>query len=204
MKIQEALAELRNTEKKKFDQSVDLIINLKGIDMKRDQLNIIVNVPHKIKDKKVCAFLKEKSKVIDTITEPEFIKYKDKKPLKNLVNEYDFFIAIAPLMPKVAAAFGKILGPAGKMPSPQLGMLNQETDIEIKKTLDKISTALKIRMKEASIKLSVGKESMKDEQIIENIKAVYSAVENALSKKKDNIRNVMVKLSMTKPIKTEI
>src|SRR3989344_6848836 len=128
--LKEALAELKKERKRKFDQSVDLIINLKGIDMKRDQLNIIVNVPHKIKDKKVCAFLKEKSKVIDTITEPEFIKYKDKKPLKNLVNEYDFFIAIAPLMPKVAAAFGKVLGPAGKMPTPQLGMLNQETEVE--------------------------------------------------------------------------
>ncbi len=204
MKIQEALAELRKNEKKKFNQSVDFIMNLKGIDMKRDQFNVVVNIPHKIKDKKVGAFLSAKSKTIDTITETEFIKYKDKKPLKNLVKGYDYFIAAAPLMPKVAAAFGKVLGPAGKMPTPQLGMINAETDAEIKKTVDKISTSLKIRMKEPSLKLCVGKEEMSDDKIIENIKAIYSAIENALPKKKENIRNIMLKLTMTKPIKVEM
>ena len=204
MKLQEALAEIRKTEKRNFDQTIDLIINLKGIDLKRDQLNLVITIPHKIKDKKVGAFLKERSKVIDTITEPEFVKYKDKKPMRNLVKKYDYFIAVAPLMPKVAMAFGKILGPAGKMPSPQLGIINNETDAEIKKTLDKIDTSLKVRLKEASIKLSIGKESMKDEAIIENIKSVYSTIENALSKKKDNVRTVMIKFTMGKPVKVEM
>ena len=51
-----------------------------------------------------------------TITKPEFDKYKEKKELRNLVREHDFFIANAKLMPSVATAFGKALGPAGKMP----------------------------------------------------------------------------------------
>ena len=106
MKLNETLAELRKNEKRKFNQSIDLIINLKGIDIKRDQLNIVVNIPHKIRDKNVGAFLVNKSKTIDTITETEFAKYKDKKPLKMLVKKYDYFIAAASLMPKVAAAFG--------------------------------------------------------------------------------------------------
>ena len=204
MKLQETLIELRKNEKRKFNQSIDLLINLKGIDMKRDQLNIVVNIPNKIKDKKVGAFLNAKSKTIDTITEIEFSKYKDKKPLKNLVKGYDYFMASASLMPKVAAAFGKVLGPAGKMPTPQLGMITQETDAEIKKTIDKISTSIKIRMKEPNFKLCVGKEDMADDKIIENIKAIYDAIENALPKKKENIKNIMLKMTMTKPIKTEI
>ncbi len=204
MKIEEALAELKKTEKRKFVQSVDLIINLKSIDLKRDQLNIVVNIPHKSKDKKICAFLNTRSKVIDTVIEPEFQKYKDKKTLKNLVNKYDYFVAFAPLMPKVATVFGKILGPVGKMPSPQLGMIMHETDDEVKKAVDKISTSLKIRLKEASIKVGVGKEDMDDKKIIENVKSIYTSVENALPKKRENIRNIMIKLSMTKPIKVEV
>ncbi len=204
MKLEEALIELRKTEKRKFNQSVDLIINLKSIDLKRDQLNVVVNIPHKSKDKKIAAFLNSKSKIIDTITELEFAKYKEKKALKGLVSKYDYFIAFAPLMPKVATAFGKVLGPVGKMPSPQLGMITQETDDEIKKAVDKISTSLKIRLKEASIKIGVGKETMNDKQIMENIRSIYTSVENSLPKKRDNIRNVMIKFSMTKPIKVEV
>lgn len=204
MKLQEALAELRKNEKRNFSQSIDLIINLRAIDLKKDQVNIIANLPNKIKDKKVCGFLAAKSSLVKTITEPEFQKYKDKKELKNLVKDYDFFIAAAPLMPKVAMAFGKVLGPAGKMPSPQLGVLMQENEDQIRKTLDRISTSLKIRMKEPSIKLAVGKEDMDDEEIIENIKSVYNAIENTLPQKKDNIRSVMLKFTMSKPIKVEV
>lgn len=204
MNLKEALEELRKNEKRKFSQSVDLVINLRAIDVKKDQVNIIATLPNKIKDKKVCGFLTVKSPLVKTITEIEFQKYKDKKELKNLVKDYDFFIAAAPLMPKVAMTFGKILGPAGKMPSPQLGVLMQENEDQIRKTLDKISTSLKIRMKEPSIKLAIGKEDMDDDEIIENIKSVYNAIENALPQKKDNIRSVLLKLTMSKPIKVEV
>src|SRR3989344_7645592 len=151
MNIKEALTELRKEEnKRKFEQSVDLIINLRGVDMKKDSVNVIVNVPHKIKDKKVCGFLTKKNELVKTITEPEFKKYSEKKVLKKLVKEYDYFIATAGLMPKVATNFGKVLGPVGKMPSPQLGIISSnETNEEIKNNLDKISNSIKIRMKEA-------------------------------------------------------
>ena len=204
MKIQEALNELRKQEPRKFEQSVDLIINLKSIDAKRDQVNFITTIPHKIKDKKVCGFLKQKSDLVRTITEPEFQKYKEKNAIKKLVKEYDYFIASASLMPKVAMTFGKILGPAGKMPSPQLGVLMQENNDEVNKTLEKISNSMKIRLKEASIKIPIGKEKMDDEKIIENVKAIYKATENALPKKRDNIKNVLLKFTMGKPIKVEL
>lgn len=204
MNLKEALEQLRKEEKRKFSQSVDLIINLKSLNLKRENINILATIPFKIKDKKICAFFENKSKLIDTIAKLEFQKYKDKKYLKNLVKKYDFFIASANLMPTVAATFGKVLGPAGKMPSPQLGIMIQETDELIKQTIEKISKSLKIRVKEASIKTSIGNESMKDEEITANITAFYDAVINTLPKKKDNIKNIMLKFTMTKPLRIEI
>jgi len=201
MDVKTALAELRKNEKRKFSQSIDAIINLKGIDLRRDNINIVLTIPHKLKDKKVCGFLNNKSSLISTITKPDFQKYKDKNALRKLVKKYDFFIAAAPLMPSVATAFGKVLGPAGKMPSPQLGILAIESEEAIEKELEKISKSIKIRVKEPSIKLSIADEKMKDEDIIENFTILYNAVVNALPKKKDNVKNVMLKFTMTKPIK---
>ena len=204
MELKEALKELRKEEKRNFDQSIDLVINLKGIDVKRDNVATIVTIPHKFKEKKVCGFLTKKSELIRTITQPDFAKYKEKKPLKILVKEYDFFIAAAPLMPSVATNFGKALGPTGKMPSPQLGVLMKEDEAAIKQLLDKIAVSVKIRVKEPSVKVSVGKQSMKDEEITANIEAIYSGLVNALPTKKENVKNVMVKLTMGKPVKVEM
>jgi len=204
MEIKQALAELRKLEKRKFDQSIDLLISLKGIDPKKDNIAAIVDIPHKIKDKKVCGFLDKKTEIVKTISKLDFPKYKDKKALKKLVKEYDFFIAAAPLMPAVATTFGKVLGPAGKMPSPQLGILPVEDENAIRNLLERISKSIKLRVKEAAIKVSVGKESMSDEQIIANASAVYSGLVNALPVKKDNVRKVMIKLTMSKPIQVEM
>ena len=203
MKIEQALEELRKLEKRKFNQSVDVIVNLKGIDLKRENISTIIALPHKIKDKKICGFFDKKSELVDSITKPEFQKYKDKKELKKLIKEYDFFIASAPLMPTVATTFGKVLGPAGKMPSPQLGILTHETNEAIKQVSDRITKSVKIRVKEASIKTTIGNETMKDSEIIENFRAFYNGIINALPNKKDSIKNVMLKFTMTKPLKLE-
>ncbi len=204
VKILEVLKSLRNEEdKRKFNQTVDLIINLKDFDIRKESVNLFVDLPHKIKDKKVAAFLEKKSSIIDSIPKQEFEQYKNKKAVKGLVKEYDFFISAANLMPLVAATFGKYLGPAGKMPSPQLGILKTETDIEIKKLVEKIDKNVRIKSKEPSLKFSIGKEDMKDEDIAENVLTAYNAVLNALPRKKENLKNVMIKLTMGKPKKIE-
>ncbi|MDP2628524.1 MAG: hypothetical protein Q8P15_01350 [Nanoarchaeota archaeon] len=202
--LKTALAELRKTEERKFNQSVDLIINLQKFDVKKNSINLFTSVPHKIKDKKIAAFLETKNKNVDTITKMEFKKYSDKKEVKKLVKKFDFFIAQASLMPSVATSFGRVLGPAGKMPSPQLGIITNSDDKTISELKNKIENSVKIKVKEASIKLAVGKQSMKDEDIIENILAVYNAVIKALPRDKENIKNIEVKFTMTKPQKIKI
>ena len=204
MEVTQALKELRNEKERKFKQTVDLIINLKGLDFRKVNISPIVSIPHKFKEKRICAFLNAKSDLVSTITKPEFAKYSDKMLLKNLIKDYDFFIAHASLMPAVATAFGKVLGPSGKMPSPQLGIMLQDSPEEIKKTLKNMANSLKIRVKEGSVKIAVGKTDMKDEQIIENINSIYQGLVSALPTKKDNVRNVLVKFTMTKPVEVHI
>ena len=204
MELKQALQELRKNEKRNFDQSIDFLISLKDIDVKKDNIATIVTLPHKVKDKHVCAFLTKKSDIISTITQPDFVKYKEKGDLKRLVKKYDFFIASAKLMPSVATTFGKILGPAGKMPSPQLGVLMQEDDAAITQLLARIEKAVKIKVKEPSVKVSIGKESMNDDEILANAQTLYQALIAVLPIKKDNVKSVMIKLTMSKPIKVEM
>ena len=202
--LKKALTELRKEKERKFDQTVDLIINLQKFDIKKTPLNLFLSLPNKVKDKKVAAFLETKNASVDTITLAEFKRYTDKKKIKKLVNTYDFFIAQASLMPKVATTFGRILGPAGKMPSPQLGILMNVDEKGIKEIKDKVNSSVKVRVKEASIKLPIAKQSMKDEEIIENINSVYKAIINALPRDQENVRNVEIKFTMTKPQKIKI
>ena len=199
--LEKALDELRKEEGRKFDQTVDLIINLQKFDAKKNQINIFINVPFKIKEKKICAFLETENKGVETITPEQFKRYLDKKTLKKLVKNFDFFIAQASLMPKVATTFGRVLGPAGKMPSPQLGIISDVNEKEINEIKKKIANNVRIRIKESSIKLAIGKQSMKNEEIIENILAVYNAVLKAIPKDKENIKNIELKFTMTKPQK---
>ncbi len=198
--IVKAIAELRSQEGRKFAQTADIIVNLKNFDIKRESVNIVVHLPHKFRKIKTAGFLNAKSNVIDTITKPDFERYKAKNA-KKLVKSYDFFIAHASLMPAIATTFGKYLGPAGKMPSLQLGIITKEDDATVSETIRKAEQSVKIKAKEPSLKLAVGKDSMKDEEIAENFMVVYSAILNALPKKKENVKSVMLKFTMTKPIK---
>jgi len=202
--LQKALTELRKEKQRKFDQTLDLIINLQKFDVKKSQLNFIITLPHKIKDKKIAGFLEVKNKNVDTITFEEFKKYTDKKKLKELVNKYDFFLAQGSLMPKVATTFGRVLGPAGKMPSPQLGILMDVNDKAINDLKSKVNNILKIKIKEASIKVPVGKYSMKDEYLLENIELIYNTILKELPRDKENIKNIEIKFTMTKPQKLKV
>ena len=202
--LENALQELRKDKERKFDQTVDLVINLKKFDIKKSQVILFINMPHKIKDKKICGFFETKQEGIETITPSQFKKYSDKKELKKLIKKFDFFIAQGSVMPKVATTFGRALGPAGKMPSPQLGIIMNVSETEIEYLKKRINNTFKIKVKESSIKLAIGKQSMSDEDIIENILSVYNYVVKALPRDKENIKNIKLKFTMTKPVKINL
>ncbi len=86
--IDDALKELRKEEnKRKFVQTVDLVINLQNFDVRKEALNTFITIPHP-SEKKIAAFLTKKSELVDTITEGGFVKYKDTKDIKKLSKQY--------------------------------------------------------------------------------------------------------------------
>ena len=196
-----AIKELRQTEKRKFNQTVDLIINLKNYDLRTKPINIFIDIPHQFKRNKICAFLESTSSDVDKVVSKEDISaFKEKKDIKNLAKDYDFFISSIKLMPLIANSFGKILGPLGKMPNPKFGgVLMKEEPILIKNIAEKLRKMINIKAKEVSIKIAAGKESMKDEEITENINAIYNALLAAVTR--ENVKSIYLKLTMSKPIK---
>ena len=208
-KFLEAVKNLREAEKNrkekiKFNQSVDLIVNLKDFDARKESFTSFIQVPNKIKDKKIAGFFEKDNKFIDVITKSDFLRYKEKKDFKKLVKAYDFFVANAKLMPSVATTFGRYLGPVGKMPNPNFGIITNEEDNIVKNLIDNINSSVIVRVREPSIKVAVAKESLKDEEIAENALAVYNKILDTLPKKIDNIRNVKIKFTMAKPVNVNI
>ena len=204
IKLEKAVELIKEDKERKFDQSVDLIVNLRKFDLKKTQINNFVTLPNKIKDKRVCGFIESKSSIINTIPKSQFPVYKDKKKVKKLVKEYDFFIASAPNMPLVATTFGRVLGPASKMPSPQLGIVVNEEEHTIKELIKKIESVIRARTKEPTIKVAIGKEDSKDEDLAENAMAVHNEVFKSLPRQKENLRSILIKFTMSKPAKVAL
>jgi len=202
-KFLEGLKKLRKeSEKRGFDQSVDLIINLADLDIRKTSINLFLSLPHKVKERKICAFLEKKSGAVDKIITKAEISSLDKKEIKKLAKEYDWFIASASVMPTVATVLGKILGPLGKMPNPRFGgVMMKESEDAIKATITKLKNSINIRPKETSVKIGIGKESMQDKELAENAEAIYNALLAALPRKKENIKSILLKFTMSKPIK---
>ncbi|MBU1622363.1 MAG: hypothetical protein KKH52_00540 [Nanoarchaeota archaeon] len=206
--VKKAITELKTQPKKKFSQSYDLIINLKNIIVKSTPIDVFVTLHYpKGKIVKVAAFVdnlltEQSQKYCDlTITEADFPKYKDVKQLKKLADSYDYFIAQANLMPKVAQNFGKVLGIKGKMPNPKLGcVVPPNANLEALKT--KLTNTVRLQAKKATnLQCLVGKETQPDEEIIDNVLTVYQTVLKALPNEEQNVKNSQLKLTMSKPIK---
>jgi large subunit ribosomal protein L1 len=207
--VLEAIRKLRETQKKRnFSQSLDLIVNLRDLDLKKpeEQVDIFAVLHHPTgKKKKICALVgpelmdEAKANCDKAIMVDDFDTYaKDKKLTKNLARQYDFFIAQANIMPKVAAAFGKILGSRGRMPNPKAGCVVPPRTA-LKPLHDKLQNTVRISAKiSPMIQVFAGKESLKDEELAENIIDMLTQLEAKLPKGKNNIRNAFVKFTMSK------
>ncbi len=198
------------SKKRNFDQTFDLVINLKEIDLKKSEENINTLIPlpfPKGKKPKVCAFvgpeLQTSAKALfdKTILTEEFPKYSDKKLIKQLASQFDYFIAQANIMPNVATTFGKVLGPKQKMPNPKFGCVVPPT-ADLKPLAAKLEGSVRLQTKnEPILKCAVGKESMKDEEIQQNILTIYNNIAHSLPREEGNIGSVYLKLTMNKPLK---
>ena len=209
--IQSALAKAKDiSDKRNFKQSYDLIINLKGLDFKKPehQVDIFVTLSHlRGKKIKVCALvgaeLAEQAKnVCDfAVLSDDFDRYKDKKDIKKLANSYDFFIAQANIMPKVATIFGRIFGPRGKMPNPKAGCV-VPANANLKSLYEKLQKTVRLSAKTAPlVQCAIGMEDTSTNDLTDNGLIIYNSLLQALPNEKHNIKDVYIKLTMGKPVK---
>ena len=196
------------TQKRNFSQSFDLIINLKNLNVKSNPVNVAVAMPNPTgRSFKVCAFvgqeLVEQSNQFcqKTISDSEFADWKGKtKEIKKLAEEYDFFIAQANVMGKMAGVFGKILGMKGKMPNPKAGQV-VPPNANLEDLVQRLGKTVKLVARKATnLQCIVGKDSMSDEEVAANIEAVVKAVTKALPAEDQNVKKVLLKLTMGKPV----
>ncbi|MEM5882650.1 MAG: 50S ribosomal protein L1 [Candidatus Aenigmatarchaeota archaeon] len=202
-KILEKIKELRKRSKKRnFVQSFDLIINLKELDPKKPENKITEDVvlPHgRGKEARIVIFsdtIKNVNAEVLTSVDIEKIA-KNKREVRKLTRSVDFFLAEPKLMPLVGKHLGQFLGPRGKMPKIITG--------NVEKLIEDYKKSVRIKIKDSPvIQCLVGKENMKDEEIAENIEAVIEALKAKLPKGKQNIGDVLLKLTMSKPIRIEV
>lgn len=205
--IQQALDESKKLERK-FKQSVDVVVNLKNIDVKdaKNRIEEEIILPHgNGKDTKIAIFasgelaLKAKDQV-NLLIKPEEIEEfaKDKKKFKKIADNHDFFISEAPLMPTIGKTLGIVLGPRGKMPKPV------PPQIDISPIVKNLQKTIKIRSKQSNTcHATIGHEDMKPEHMAENIDAILKRLESKLERGKFNIGSVYVKTTMGPPIRLQ-
>jgi large subunit ribosomal protein L1 len=209
--VSRALGELRKgITKKKFTQSIDLVVRLREIDLKKpeNRINETIALPNPPeKALKVCVIAsgdlatRAKTAGADMLVGRQEIDdlSKDKKAARKLAQEYDFFIAEAPLMPIVGRALGSFLGPRGKMPTPV------PPNAPIEQIVANHRKMVRVRMREQPVlQCRVGTETMADEKLVENIQAVVSRIEQKLERGFKNISEILVKGTMSKPVKISL
>ncbi|MDI6737040.1 MAG: 50S ribosomal protein L1 [Nanoarchaeota archaeon] len=201
----------KESPKRGFNQTLDLILNLKGLDLKNPahKVDIFIPLPNsRSKKSEICAIVDdsivtEARKVCDMVIPLETLaaEAKKKRAMKKLARKIDFFITQPHLMKELAANLGKILGTKGKMPNPKSGAV-VPPKAPLQPIVDKLRKTVRLSTKnDAIIKCAVGDEKMADEQIADNIMAVYNAVVTALPQKENNIKTLILKLTMGTPAK---
>ena len=193
------------TKQKKFKQSVELIMTFKDIDVKKGfALNEVVQLPKTSSPATVCVMAtgdmgqKAKQANADAVIGTEELDRfaTNKRESRKFINKYDFFLADTQVMPIVGKTLGQLLGPRGKMPTPV------PFNAPIESFLQRFRSSIKVRTRASlSVSCKIGDESMDDADLAVNAHAVLSAVEKKLPNGEKNMKRIMIKTTMGKPIK---
>ena len=175
--IEKLIPELKKNCTSKFDESLDLSIQINN-KQKKSEINLrtIVNLPAGSGKKIKVAVVSEESKSqiakdagADIVGGEEFIE-----KIKSGELNFEKLICTPSMMIKLSK-LGKVLGPKGLMPNPKLGTV---TDDLKKAVSDAKSGQAEIKNdKDGNIGLSLGKKSFSDDKIIKNFQAVIEVLE---------------------------
>lgn len=205
-KLTEALtAALSDKGKRKFPQSVELIMNFRGVDFTKPEqrLNIDISLPKgRGKEPRIIVFadgqlaVDAKNAGLEVASGSQIPQMaQDKKELRKLAKQSEF-LAHPTLMTVVGKHMGQVLGTMGKLPKPVAGAGAAALSEAARQARAKVRMASKGKYLPVAQCL-VGKEGMAIEELAENIEAVYEKVKAKVTE--PNIKSVFVKLTMGKP-----
>jgi len=195
-------------KERKFKQSLELIIVLKDIDVKKGfAMNETIQLPKTSAPATVCVMasgdmgLKAKSAKADKVIGTEELERlgANKRESRKFINEYDFFLADTKLMPVVGKVLGQLLGPRGKMPIPV------PFNAPIDSFLQRFRSSIRVKVKSSlGMSCKIGDETMEDADLAANAHAIINAIEKKLPSGDKNIKKIFVKTTMGKIIKESV
>ncbi|HJK02344.1 MAG TPA: 50S ribosomal protein L1 [Methanocorpusculum sp.] len=199
--INAVTAAIEQAPKRNFQESIDITINLKHVDMAqpKNRIDETILLPQAIGVKKIAVLGKgdivsqARNSGVDIIVGPEEIERLGGAPreARKFACQYDYFLAETAIMPLVGRWLGQRLGPRGKMPQP-IPMGQDITPI-----VERLRNSVKIRSKDRlNMSVKIGNTSMSAEAIAENIDAVLKRVLGRLENGELNVRSIYVKTTM--------
>src|SRR5665213_4520045 len=179
-KLDDAVKLVKERATAKFDETVELALNL-GVDPKHaDQMvRGVVNLPNGTgRVLRVAVFARGAKAEEAKAAGADIVGAED---LVTTVNggeiNFDRCIATPDLMPLVGR-LGKVLGPRGLMPNPKVGTVTMDVTAAVKASK---GGSVEFRVEKAGIiQAGVGKASFTEGKLVENIKAFADAVQKAL------------------------
>jgi large subunit ribosomal protein L1 len=178
--LAEAVGMIKAYPPLKFDESVDLAINL-GVDPKHaDQMvRGTISLPHGIgKTTRVLVFAKNEKEKEAREAGADFVGAEDLAKKIQEENWFEFDRVIAtPDMMGVVGRLGKVLGPRGVMPNPKLGTVTMDVGRAVR---EHKAGKLEYRVDKAgTIHLAIGKLSFDAAKLVDNIQALLDAIVRA-------------------------
>jgi large subunit ribosomal protein L1 len=186
--VTEAIKVLKSLKTRKFDESVDLVLNL-NIDAKKTDMNIRGSfvLPNGTgKTKKVLVVTKTKA---TEATEADYCGAEDVLEKIEKENWFDFDTIVAtPEMMPALGKLGKVLGPKGLMPNPKLGTVTTN----VAAAIDNVKKGM-VEYKNDSygnVHMSIGKLSFDEKKLEENLRAVVAEI---VKNKPTSVKGTFVK-----------
>ena len=204
--VAEAAALVKDLQSAKFDETVEIAMNL-GVDPRHaDQMvRGAVVLPHGTgKTVRVAVFAKgakideAKAAGADLVGTDELVEMIQ-------AGNIDFDVVVAaPDCMGVVGKIGRILGPKGLMPNPKTGTVTPDVATAVKNVKGG-QVAFRVD-KKGNIHAGIGKASFDADKIIENVKAFVAAINKhkPSSSKGRYIKNAAISLTMSPAVKFDI
>jgi len=204
--IEEAVKLVKELSSSKFDETVEVAMNL-GVDPRHADQNVrgVVTLPHGTgKSVRVAVFAKGDKADEARAAGADLVGAEDLAEQIQAGNiDFERCIATPDMMP-VVGRLGRILGPRGMMPNPKLGSVTNDVAAAIQATK---GGQVEYRVEKAGIvHAGVGKASFDEVALVENVKAFVGAIGRAkpTGAKGTYIKRVALSSTMGPGLKVDI